>query len=46
MINWFEWLKPESEAGGAIIDWRALGSPAIADKFVPDLPLTRLIFAP
>ena len=26
MINWFEWNKPENEVGGALIDWRALGS--------------------
>ena len=34
MINWFEWHKPENEVGGALIDWRALGSKAIADQFI------------
>ncbi len=24
MINWFEWIKPENEAGGSLIDWRSL----------------------
>lgn len=46
MINWFEWIKPEDEAGGALVDWRALGSPAIAEKFRADLPRDRLIFVP
>ena len=45
MIDWFEWLKPEAEAAGALIDWRALGSPAIEEQFRRDLPLDRLIFA-
>jgi hypothetical protein len=46
MINWFEWHKPESEAAGAWIDWRVLGSPAIAEAFRLDLPGERLLFAP
>lgn len=46
MINWFEWKKPESEDRGAVVDWRALGSPALAQQFRADLPLDRLIFAP
>ena len=46
MINWFEWNKPENEVGGALIDWRALGSKAIADQFIADLPLDKLVFAP
>jgi hypothetical protein len=46
MINWFEWKKPESEDRGALVDWRALGSPALAQQFRADLPLDRLIFAP
>jgi hypothetical protein len=45
MINWFEWSKPESEAAGALVDWRALGSEQIAAQFRLDLPLNRLIFA-
>ncbi len=46
MIDWFEWNKAEAEAGGALIDWRALGSPPIAEQFRRDLPLDHLIFAP
>ncbi|HEY60498.1 MAG TPA: hypothetical protein G4N92_07445 [Anaerolineae bacterium] len=46
MINWFEWNKPESEVGGTIIDWRTLGSPAVAEQFRADLPIDLLIFAP
>ena len=46
MINWFEWNKPENEVGGALIDWRALGSKAIAEQFIADLPLDKLVFAP
>jgi hypothetical protein len=46
MINWFEWMKPEREIDGEIIDWRALGSPVIAEKFRSDLPVKQLIFAP
>ncbi len=46
MINWFEHYKPESEVGGAMIDWRVLGSPAIAGQFKNDLPFNQLIFAP
>ena len=46
MINWFEWNKPENEVGGALIDWRALGSMPIADQFIADLPLDKLVFAP
>ncbi len=46
MINWFEWDKPEGEVGGAVIDWRALGSPLIAEKFRDDLPVDKLVFAP
>jgi len=46
MINWFEWAKSESEVGGALVDWRALGSPAVAEQFRADLPLDRLIFSP
>ena len=38
--------KPESEAGGAVIDWRAPGTEAVAARFRADLPLDRLIFAP
>jgi hypothetical protein len=44
MINWFEWSKPEAEAAGAVIDWRALGSPSVADPFRRELPLDLLIF--
>ena len=33
MVNWFEHRKPESEVGGAIIDWRATGDPALATMF-------------
>ncbi|HET6845293.1 MAG TPA: glycosyl hydrolase [Anaerolineales bacterium] len=44
MINWFEWFKPETEAGGALIDWRATASPAIAGPFHDDLPVDHLIF--
>ncbi len=46
MINWFEHAKPEAEIGGALIDWRVLGSAAIASQFRIDLPLDDLIFAP
>jgi hypothetical protein len=45
MVNWFEWIKPEQDVGGAIVDWRALGSPSIGDRFRQDLPVDRLIFA-
>lgn len=37
MINWFEWHKYESEID-ADIDWRASGSPEIAEAFRADLP--------
>lgn len=46
MINWFEWIKPESEIGGEVIDWRALGSPVVAESFKADLPVDHLVFAP
>ncbi len=46
MIDWFEWNKAEAEAGGALIDWRVLGSPPIAEQFRRDLPVDHLIFAP
>jgi hypothetical protein len=46
MINWFEWKKPENEIGGNVIDWRALGSPEIAEQFKLDLPVDHLVFAP
>ena len=46
MINWFEWNKPENEVGGAMIDWRALGSTPVAEQFRADLPLDKLVFAP
>jgi len=46
MINWFEQAKPESEVGGALIDWRALGTTAIAAQFRSDLPMKMLTFAP
>ncbi len=46
MINWFEHAKTESEVGGALVDWRALGSPTIAAQFQADLPMGMLTFAP
>lgn len=46
MINWFEWKKPESEINGEVIDWRALGTKAIAEQFKLDLPVDHLVFAP
>lgn len=45
MVNWFEHIKPESEIGGATVDWRVLGSADIADQFKADLPLDLLAFA-
>jgi hypothetical protein len=45
MINWFEHLKPESEVGGADVDWRVLGSDAIGDPFRAELPVDLLEFA-
>lgn len=46
MINWFEWVKAESEVGGRQVDWRALSEPVLADQYRADLPLDELIFAP
>jgi len=46
MINWFEWKKPEREINGEVIDWRALGSKAVAEQFILDLPVDHLVFAP
>ena len=46
MINWFEWIKPENEVGGSLIDWRSLGSPDVAEQFRADLPVDKLVFAP
>ena len=45
MINWFEHAKTENEVGGKLVDWRALGTPTVADQFRVDLPLDWLIFA-
>jgi hypothetical protein len=45
MINWFEHEKTESEVGGKLIDWRALGTPTVAEQFRSDLPLELLVFA-
>jgi hypothetical protein len=45
MINWFEHAKTESEVGGKLVDWRALGTPTVADQFRADLPLDLLVFA-
>jgi hypothetical protein len=46
MINWFEWRKPESELGGAVVDWTATLNPTIRVPFVTDLGLDQhLLFA-
>ncbi len=45
MIDWFEHAKTESEVGGKLIDWRALGTSTVADQFRADLPLDLLTFA-
>ncbi len=37
MLNWFEHRKPESEVGGAVIDWRATGDPTLAEAFAEHL---------
>jgi hypothetical protein len=38
-------LAPRFLRAGAIVDWRALGSPSIGDGFRQDLPIDKLIFA-
>jgi hypothetical protein len=46
MINWFEWRKPESELGGAVVDWTATLDPIIRVPFVADLAIDQqLLFA-
>src|SRR5215471_13338528 len=46
MINWFEWRKPESELGGAVVDWTTTLDPIIRVPFVTDLGLDQqLLFA-
>jgi hypothetical protein len=47
MINWFEWRKPETEIGGALIDWSITldPHPVIQQHFLADLPREHLSFA-
>lgn len=45
MINWFEWRKPESEVGGALIDWSITFDAQVVQSFVADLPAGYLLFA-
>ena len=45
MINWFEHLKAEPEVGGAVVDWRVLGSDSTGDPFKAELPVDVLVFA-
>jgi len=37
MVNWFEHSKIENEVGGVIIDWRATGTPELAEAFAEHL---------
>lgn len=37
MINWFEWNKNEVEVK-AVVDWRSVGTPAVADAYTAELP--------
>ncbi len=37
IINWFDIIKNESEAGGAVIDWRISGNEEIRQAFIQDL---------
>lgn len=41
LINWFEWRKPESEIGGATIDWTVTLAPRIRQAFLADFPRDR-----
>lgn len=34
MINWFEWEKPESEIGGAVVDWRISNKHDMLESFI------------
>jgi hypothetical protein len=45
MINWFEWRKPESEVGNAVVDWTMSSNPALAAAFLKDLPRDHFLFA-
>lgn len=44
MINWFESRKFESEVN-AVVDWRATGTPRVADAFSQDLANRPLLYA-
>jgi len=44
MINWFESRKFESEVN-AVVDWRATGSPRVADAFLQDLAARPFLYA-
>ena len=37
MVNWFEWRKHEPEVD-AVVDWRATGTPGVAQAYAEDLP--------
>ncbi len=37
MVNWFEWRKHEPEVD-AVVDWRATGTPDVAQAYAGDLP--------
>jgi hypothetical protein len=43
MINWFEWRKPESELGGATVDWTVTQTPSILAAFQADFPRDRFV---
>lgn len=42
MLNWFDWIKTESEIGGETVDWRVSHNGALAQAFVQDLKRSRV----
>lgn len=46
MVNWFEWTKPETEVGNAIVDWTVTSAEPVLSVFRDDLPVEVLRFAP